>query len=839
MQKALRILKKILIWFGVVFVLFVALGLSLTFIYADKVESLVMKELNKQLNRPVQIEKMEFSFFKKFPKASVEINHVQVEGVSKQDELFISSEKIYLSFDLFSLFKEDIVINEIDIENATVNVEIDKKGNGNYSIFKTSEDTSSSNFLAIEKINLLNTKLNYLDQKNDFYLKAHSFNSSITFSMGNKTSIVSDWNGDILSLNTGGQYFPKLALKGQIEVEIENGKTTYSLKEGVLYDQQINVAGNYDANSSTGLTKIDIPSGKLDHLLQLLPSDIAKDLRAFKIEGNTTIGVLVRQNASGSIQVDSEFKISGASVQLNSDLSLNSMNLKGTFKWKDISKPAAALLDLKQFNFSIGGNEIAGYGQIVSINNPQLNISLKGNLDLAYLFSKLNGISVEVTEGKLDFNTTIVGNLKNAFGEGGIGILKHLKSTGDITVSDLSFKPTGLKDPFKKVNGKINFNHEKIQLIGFSGEVNESVFDLDGHILNYVESWAGDAPLEIMAQIKADELRLESFIDDAENQGDGDYYFSLPEKLKLDFNFSLGRFSFKEFVAEHVEGKANLDRQILRLSDVKFRSCEGSAKVDGRIVATFPDKVVFEAQLKLQQINIKKAFEQLDNFGQEFLLAKHVKGEITTDIYLLAETNKALQIDMEKLYVESDIKIVKGELNQFEPLIELEKYLKEEFNIVLPLADLKFNTLENSIQIANRRIKIPEMKISSSAIDLDVSGYHTFDQEIYYLFKIKANEIFKAKKRNEIDEKYGVIENKDNTSTLPLLMKGTVDNPEFSYDMATKKEIVKENLKDEGQDVKKAFNKEIKEILGKQDSTIDRQKEKDKNTKIQVIWDEE
>ena len=91
MQKALRIIKKTLIWFGVLFLLFVALGISLSYIYADKVESLVMKELNKQLNRPVKIEKMEFSFFKKFPKASVEISNVKVEGVTKKEELFIQS----------------------------------------------------------------------------------------------------------------------------------------------------------------------------------------------------------------------------------------------------------------------------------------------------------------------------------------------------------------------------------------------------------------------------------------------------------------------------------------------------------------------------------------------------------------------------------------------------------------------------------------------------------------------------------------------------------------------------------------------------------------------------
>lgn len=387
------------------------------------------------------------------------------------------------------------------------------------------------------------------------------------------------------------------------------------------------------------------------------------------------------------------------------------------------------------------------------------------------------------------------------------------------------------------MNGRINFDHEHIQLRDFSGTLNETHFQLNGAVLNYLASWLEGKPTVIEARVKADRLRLESLVDDSGKKGDT-YYFNLPASLDLRLDVELDEFTFQNFKAEQVSGKAILAQQILNLEQLKFSTCGGTTKADGRIVASYPDKVVFEANLDLNGIDVKTAFNQLDNFGQSFLLARHVKGKLTTHIYLLAETDKTLKINQDKLFVQSDIQILEGELNQFEPLIELEQYLKDEFTIDLALSDLKFNKLQNNIQISKRKINIPSMKISSSALNLEIEGYHTFDQEIYYLFKIKANEIFKAKNKNAIDAKYGVIEHEDNTSTLPLLMKGTVDNPTFTYDMSTKKEIVRENLKEEGQEVKGALSKEINEILGKKDTTIDRQKEKDKNTKIKVIWEE-
>ena len=127
------------------------------------------------------------------------------------------------------------------------------------------------------------------------------------------------------------------------------------------------------------------------------------------------------------------------------------------------------------------------------------------------------------------------------------------------------------------------------------------------------------------------------------------------------------------------------------------------------------------------------------------------------------------------------------------------------------------------------------MKIASNGLNLELTGTHSFENEIDYLFKIKTGEIFKAKRKNKIDEKYGVIDNKDQTSTLPLKVTGTVDSPKFSYDVKEKKSIIKENLVKEGQTIKEALKEEFKQVFGKEKKSEPVKTE----TKIKVVWDEE
>ena len=70
-------------------------------------------------------------------------------------------------------------------------------------------------------------------------------------------------------------------------------------------------------------------------------------------------------------------------------------------------------------------------------------------------------------------------------------------------------------------------------------------------------------------------------------------------------------------------------------------------------------------------------------------------------------------LDEDALVLKSDMIIKKGELNKFKPLKNLSTYINIE-----DLRNVKFSTLENTIQISNKKITIPAMEIKSSALSV-------------------------------------------------------------------------------------------------------------------------
>ena len=55
-----------------------------------------------------------------------------------------------------------------------------------------------------------------------------------------------------------------------------------------------------------------------------------------------------------------------------------------------------------------------------------------------------------------------------------------------------------------------------------------------------------------------------------------------------------------------------------------------------------------------------------------------------------------------------------------------------------------------------------------------------------------------------------MVENNDKTATLPLRMRGNIDDPKFSYDVKSKRQLVKETWKKERQEIGKVLKEEIK-----------------------------
>jgi hypothetical protein len=190
-----------------------------------------------------------------------------------------------------------------------------------------------------------------------------------------------------------------------------------------------------------------------------------------------------------------------------------------------------------------------------------------------------------------------------------------------------------------------------------------------------------------------------------------------------------------------------------------------------------------------------------------------------------------------------DLSIENGELNNLETLQEIADYLRNN-KLVAPFVDedrfaekmrnVKFSKLENVIQIRNRMITIPLMDIRSTAMDISAKGTHTFDHAIDYAVGFNLRDLLVRKQKDLMEEDDGL------GKSMYISMKGTVDNPIYAVDRELAKEVRKEAMEAEKQNVKSLLKDELG--LFKKDASVGSYKESPASTgnaTIQVEWEEE
>ena len=130
------------------------------------------------------------------------------------------------------------------------------------------------------------------------------------------------------------------------------------------------------------------------------------------------------------------------------------------------------------------------------------------------------------------------------------------------------------------------------------------------------------------------------------------------------------------------------------------------------------------------------------------------------------------------------------------------------------LQDLQFETLENTFIIRNSRLEIPSMTIRSSALDMDVSGSHTFSNKIDYRFAFR----FRDLKEKSVESEFGEEVDDGTGMKIYMRMYGDLDNPTIEWDKTGRKQQAAENRAAEKETVKAMLKSEFG--LFKADSTV-------------------
>ncbi|MBS1636303.1 MAG: hypothetical protein JST26_10325 [Bacteroidetes bacterium] len=824
----LRIFLSIVVGFTLLFVL----AMTLVYVYEDEVKEMIIAELNKHLKSEIIVkpQDIDLTIVQSFPECALRFRRVTaLEAIDTKDkDTLFYADNIMLSFSLRDLFYKRYNINEILIQRATFNPSVDKLGKPNYIIWKTDTASKGENVnFALEMIRLDDVELQYKNVSTRVKCNGHIPSLEFKGTFGDhEYSMEAKGNAFIELLQVKKvKYIASKNLKFDVDVDVSGNTYTFRQADLKLNQMSFNAAGSMIFADSLELLHLDYKGKNLEiaPVLSLLPEQYQHNIADYSSDGLFYAEGLLNYKSGEPITVSSKFGIKQATITYKpQSATLTDVNLAGELEVADgISK-----LLLKGISARLGSNTFRGDCELSNFNDPYLTLDADIKTDLAEMIRFYPIDTIQALSGNLDLNTHIAGLIRN---------LKHpsgaddIKASGSATWHDLKLR---FKNSTKELNipgGDLRLEGRDVQLTDVKIMHGNSDLTLTGSIpafLTYV--FDSKAPLEIDADLESSRLEMEDFLVSGGKEGTSEV--SIPANLHFNLDASIGKFSFAKFSASDIKGNIYIRDQKLYVKNLVLNTLDGKATLNA-IADASGEQIAISAESDLTGINIQKLFYQFNNFGQTTLQDKHLKGFATASIDFSGKWSRQLTADLSSINATSSLLIERGELNEFKPLESLAKYIE-----VKELQHIRFSTMQSAVEIKDKTITIPKTSIKSSAINIELWGKHTFENMIDYHIQLLLSELLAKKPRagKGLDEELELVENDpENRRSVFIMMTGPIDNPVIKYDRRGAREKIKQDIKQEKQNLKQLLKEEFglfkKDSLQKKESHLS-----DQNFKLET-----
>lgn len=832
LKKVWKILKRLAFWSFFIGLFFVTTITVILHIYEDDIKDYAISALNDQLTTDVQVENIEVSILHDFPNVSLQFENVFIRDAYKETEsrdTLLFAEDMFFHFNVMNLFSGNYEVKHASVENGELNLITTASGDYNYDIIKPSDREKDSNeefSFSMEMLQLKDFDFHWVNRstgqnyamdfkeallKGDFSEAAYDIEATGDFWVrrvkSNSVTLFADKNGNM-----------------NLALHIDTDRKSYTFNRGDLSieDMNFNVSGFLDSSQID--LKILGDNIQVDELITSFMNDPENE-KEYIGDGRVNFESVI----SGSMDrtempsVSATFSILDGSVrEPEQNLTLNEINIEGSYKNKFEDRKEQ--LNLPKFDFKLLNSHFSGKGSIADFEQPEFLTKAKGDLDLGAFHRFFGFKDVLNLGGRLNFDlSTVIRFLDPEYRKDAFEVYA---SNGTIRFDRVNYRGSGSNLDFKNITGDLIVHGKDGAVHNLSVKTSRSDILVNGAMKNLVSYIDGSGSLGMIASIQANSIDLNEFL----SQPNQDLpkrpeMFVLPANLNMNIDLSANEIIWENHQFRKVHSQVLMTNRKITAKQLAFQTLQGA--VTGRLTLEnrLNDGNVISGSVNFVDINIKNLFKEWEDFQQNTITSNHLSGQVQGETEFVLLFNPYFSMVEEKLFAVSDITIRDGELKELETMKAITDYMRSNraLKVMLnkhidqfeeKLMHLQFNTLQNKIEVKNRRISIPKMTISSNAMDVDLFGWHDFDNNIEYHFSFRFRQL---KSKAEYTE-FGRIEDDGLGLVIYLTMSGNIDDPEFSLDKDERKNDMKENLELEKETVKSILKTDFG--LFKKDSTV-------------------
>ena len=480
----LKTVKKVLIRLGISIGVLCVLVLALMYIvpvfYADQINVKVKELMKESIKGDVDFEKIDLSFYKRFPLLTATVVKPSIEGVQLDslysDHLF-EAKSVSLGVDTFSIVGGKLAFNRIYVDSPIVHINVTEKGEANYDVFIPSdekEESDESLELKIDELHIDNAEIVYNDLASKLSFIASDFDyigqgnmSDDVFDLLSKASIHSfDLNFD------GVHYVKEKPILAKLQTKVDTKSLTFVFEKNDLRIKGLPVdfKGHFGfiENGYDMLFDIKTENATLEQLLSVIPPEYQYWLDDTKFAGDVNGKFLLKGKYvivdTLSPNVDLSLKLKNGFIQ-NKQVSKPLENVELDFAYSmpklDIEKGKVSINKLA-FDLDNKHTDINAEVEGLTVINAKGKINSIVNLDL---FQKAIGIEGFAMRGELALD----GAFDGTYSKGIIERRTLRKVYRDSTIT--SIPQFDLKGSIKDGYFKLEQLPEALEAINFNFDI--------------------------------------------------------------------------------------------------------------------------------------------------------------------------------------------------------------------------------------------------------------------------------------------------------------------------------------------------------------------------------
>jgi len=704
--------------------------------------------LEERIGGEVHVGQLDLSFFRHFPNITASLSDLSLRDSAwpRHHHDLLKVANAYVSCNLFkSLLSRRVQIGEMDLEHGQVYFYTDSTGYSNTYMLKNQKPGKGSGKSANPPdIGLVDIR--WVNEKQDkrkifdldirqLFCHINADNRLLHLDIRKASILVNSF-----TFNTDkGSFIKGKKLSGNFGVDYNTASKIVQFNGAKLAidGHPFVFAGRFfpSVNPDPFFLKIETDNIPFHQASALLTPNIQQKLDMYDIDKPVSLRVQLDAGSADDRTPQITVKLDLADGSLLTPAGrFTGVSFKGSFtnEWQRGQKREDENSALRFLNFTGRLQNLPLHADTVTITNlkfPRLNCDIHSHFPLEQLNDVTGSQTLQFTGGVGNMNLRYKGPLSENDTAGTI-----VNGRIDLDSATLVYLPYS----FRLTNGKgrLLFKDQDLfiqQLSIRAGNTPISVKGVAKNLVALLDRNTEDVRLDL--NLITQHLDLEDLTALAGKPSSGgptrkssslfgESFARVDRLLKegaVHVGIEAGDLKFRKFAGAHAKADLVFDDHEIRLNRLTIQQGAGSIDLKARLNrkgAGASSPVSLESHVT--QVDLSKLFSGFNDFGQDAVTARNLKGQFSADIRLDgALTDKAKMVP-NSLKGSVDFTILDGQLIDFAPMEKIKSLLKNK-----DLSEIRFADLKNHFDLDSTTLTFQRMEIRSSAFALYAEG--TYD----------------------------------------------------------------------------------------------------------------